>query len=437
MPLSGEQAVRRRPAARDRPGHPGLRPDSRLPRRPGHRPRHRARPRRSADQWVGSDLPEGVTHDTLHSIEITGSYTPPESGRHTFGTRGLGAFRLTVGGRELWSGTQGLGEGRDPFEAFFGAPTERATAELTAGTPVDISLEYVRTRLPDAPLEGVSVSLVHLLPQRDPDELIAEAARQTETAVVVVATTEAGEPEGFDHLADAPRPPGRPGPRRGRRQPPHRGRRQRRLPGRDGLARRGRRRAADWFPGQEGGAALADVLLGREEPGGRLPTTWPARLADAPVAETTHTDGRLDCTEGVFAGHAAWDRAGTTPAYPFGHGLGYTDWSYETLRADGRTVSVGLRNTGTRPGRETVQLYLAPPPAAPGEPERPAQRLAGFALAEAAPGEATEVTVDLPDRAFETWDESTGGWVRRPGHYELRAARSAADPRLTLPLRED
>ncbi|CAM5351675.1 hypothetical protein Sdia_19940 [Streptomyces diastaticus subsp. diastaticus] len=263
MPLSGEQAVRRRPAARDRPGHPGLRPDSRLPRRPGHRPRHRARPRRSADQWVGSDLPEGVTHDTLHSIEITGSYTPPESGRHTFGTRGLGAFRLTVGGRELWSGTQGLGEGRDPFEAFFGAPTERATAELTAGTPVDISLEYVRTRLPDAPLEGVSVSLVHLLPQRDPDELIAEAARQTETAVVVVATTEAGEPE------------------------------------------------------------------------------------------------------------------------------------------------------------------------------RPAQRLAGFALAEASPGEATEVTVDLPDRAFETWDESTGGWVRRPGHYELRAARSAADPRLALPLRED
>ncbi|GFH80461.1 hypothetical protein Sgou_51310 [Streptomyces gougerotii] len=140
------------------------------------------------------------------------------------------------------------------------------------------------------------------------------------------------------------------------------------------------------------------------------------------MAETTHTDGRLDCTEGVFAGHAAWDRAGTTPAYPFGHGLGYTDWSYETLRADGRTVSVGLRNTGTRPGRETVQLYLAPPPAAPGEPERPAQRLAGFALAEASPGEATEVTVDLPDAP------SRPGTSRRAAGSAGRATTNCAPP---------
>ncbi|PBO30710.1 fibronectin type III-like domain-contianing protein, partial [Streptomyces albidoflavus] len=109
----------------------------------------------------------------------------------------------------------------------------------------------------------------------------------------------------------------------------------------------------------------------------------------------------------------------------------------ETLRAEGRTVTVGLRNTGTRPGRETVQLYLAPPPAAPGEPERPAQRLAGFALAEAGPGESTEVAVELPGRAFQIWDEAAGGWSHRPGRYEVRAARSAADPRLTLALQED
>lgn len=85
-----------------------------------------------------------------------------------------------------------------------------------------------------------------------------------------------------------------------------------------------------WFPGQEGGDALADVLTGAEEPGGRLPTTWPAVLADVPVTEVTPTEGVLDYTEGVFIGYRAWDKAGAVPAYAFGHGLGYTTWSYDS-----------------------------------------------------------------------------------------------------------
>lgn len=125
-----------------------------------------------------------------------------------------------------------------------------------------------------------------------------------------------------------------------------------------------------WFPGQEGGAGLADVLFGRAEPGGRLPTTWPATLADAPVTRTRPEDGHLDYTEGLHIGYRAWARHDREPAYWFGHGLGFTTWAYEGLdvpddivAGEPFTVRVEVRNTGPRRGREVVQVYLAGPPA--------------------------------------------------------------------------
>lgn len=145
----------------------------------------------------------------------------------------------------------------------------------------------------------------------------------------------------------------------------------------------------------------------------------------------TPTDGELPYSEGVFIGYRAWERAGRTPAYPFGHGLGYTDWTYESLEADGTTARIRLRNTGARPGREVVQVYVAP---AEPDPERPARLLAGFASAEAAPGESVEVTVALPRRAFEIWDEKAKAWAVVKGSYEIAAGRSIADRRLTAPI---
>ncbi|MEU2225784.1 glycoside hydrolase family 3 C-terminal domain-containing protein [Streptomyces sp. NPDC018347] len=185
-----------------------------------------------------------------------------------------------------------------------------------------------------------------------------------------------------------------------------------------------------WFPGQEGGAALADVLTGAHEPGGRLPTTW-GSLADAPVTRVVPAGGELPYTEDVFIGYRAWEKAGRTPSYPFGHGLGYTDWAYESLVVDGGTARVRVRNTGERAGREVVQVYVAP--AGPG-PERPARRLAGFAPVEAGPGESVEAVVELPARAFEVWDETAGRWECVKGSYEITAARSIADHRLTAPI---
>ncbi|MGI5355029.1 beta-glucosidase [Streptomyces sp. CA-252508] len=386
-------------------------------------------------QWIGDDLPAGVSHDTLHSVEITGTFTPRESGGHTFGTRGPGALTLTVAGRTLYDGVQATGDEPDPFEALLGTPLERGTVPLTEGVPVEVSLLHRLTGHPAAPLPGVLFSLLHLGPRRDPDELIAEAAeaaRAAGTAVVVVATTERVESEGFDRTDlrlpgrqdDLVRAVAAANPRTvvvvNAGSPVE-------MPWRDDVAAV----LLSWFPGQEGGAALADVLLGAEEPGGRLPTTWPATLADAPVTRVTPAGGELPYIEGLFTGYRAWGRSGNAPAYPFGHGLGYTTWEYEALELAPDTATVRVRNTGTRPGREVVQLYVAPvdDPA-----ERPARWLAGFAGVTAAPGETAEARIPLPGRAFEVWDETAGAWTAVPGTYEIQAGRSVTDTRLRAPL---
>ncbi|MEB8343651.1 beta-glucosidase family protein [Streptomyces endophyticus] len=381
-------------------------------------------------QWLGSDLPAGVTHEALHSIEIKGTFTPRESGAHAFGTRGLGAFTLTVDGTVLYEGVQTMGAESDPFEAFFGAPEERGRVTLTEGRPVEVSLLHTLDKSLAMPLPAVLFSLVHLDPRRDEDALLAEAvaaARDAEVAVVVVATTDRVESEGFDRT-------------------------DLRLPGRqDELVRAvaaanpntvvvvnsgspvelpWREDVAavllSWFPGQEGGAALADVLTGAEEPSGRLPTTW-GPLADAPVTQVTPVDGELPYTEDVFIGYRAWEKSGAAPTYPFGHGLGYTDWTYESLQVQGTTATVRVRNTGERAGREVVQVYVSP---AERDEQRPTRWLAGFANVTAAPGETTEAVIDLPRRAFEVWDESAGAWSVATGSYEVVAGRSLTDARV-------
>ncbi|MFJ2604832.1 beta-glucosidase [Streptomyces sp. NPDC087425] len=388
-------------------------------------------------QWMGSDLPAGVTHEALHTVELTGSFTPRGSGPHTFGIKGAGAFTLTVDGITHFDDVQRPADDADPFEAFFGAPVPRAHPELVAGRPVDVSLTFVVALPAGIPMQVIAFALAHQEPQRDADELIAEAveaARAADTAVVVVATTERVESEGFDRTDLA-------------------------LPGRqDDLVRAvaatnpntvvvvnsgspvelpWREEVAavllSWFPGQEAGDALADVLTGAHEPGGRLPTTW-GSLADAPVTRVTPENGELPYTEGVFIGYRAWERHSRTPSYPFGHGLGYTEWTYEAVDVDTTTVRVRVRNSGARAGREVVQVYLAP--AEPDTPagDRPARWLAGFAAVEAAPGETVEAVVELPHRAFEIWDETDNRWACVKGSYEIQVGRSITDRRITATI---
>ena len=384
-------------------------------------------------QWMGDDLPDGVTHQTLHTVELTGIFTPRDTGAHAFGIKGIGAFRLTVDGTTYFDDDQRPAKD-DPFITFFGAPVPRARPELTAGEPVEVSLTYVVEFAEDIPMKVVAFTLSHQEPQRDADELIAEAveaARHADTAVVVVATTDRVESEGFDRTDltlpgrqdDLVRAVAAVNPRTvvvvNSGSPVE-------LPWREDVAAV----LLSWFPGQEGGAALADVLTGAHEPGGRLPTTW-GSLADAPVTQVVPEDGELRYTEDVFIGYRAWEKEGRAPSYPFGHGLGYTEWTYESAKVEGTTVMVRVRNSGDRAGREVVQVYLAP-----GEPDadRPARWLAGFAGVEAGPGETAEAVIEIPRRAFETWDETTNSWTFVKGSYEIQVSRSIADRRVTATI---
>jgi beta-glucosidase len=387
-------------------------------------------------QWMGTDLPDGVTHDRLHTVELTGTFTPRATGPHTFGIKGTGHFTLTVAGTTYYDDIQRPADDSDPFEAFFGSPVPRAQAELTAGEPVEVSLTHVFALPEEIPFKVVAFALAHQEPQRDADELIAEAveaARAADTAVVVVATTDRVESEGFDRRDltlpgrqdDLVRAVAAANPNTvvvvNSGSPVE-------LPWRDEVAAV----LLSWFPGQEGGAALADVLTGAYEPGGRLPTTW-GSLSDAPVTQVVPKDGELPYTEDVFIGYRAWEKESRTPSYPFGHGLGYTDWTYESVEVDenGTTARIRVRNSGERAGREVVQVYLAP--TEPG-PDRPARRLAGFAGVEAAPGEAAEAVIPVPRRAFEVWDEATNSWSFVKGSYEIQASRSITDRRLTMTI---
>nr|WP_260408393.1 beta-glucosidase [Planomonospora venezuelensis] len=185
---------------------------------------------------------------------------------------------------------------------------------------------------------------------------------------------------------------------------------------------------SSFLGGQELGNALAAVLFGDADPGGRLPMTVARRASDYPAGTRRQFPGvglRQVYSEGLRVGYRHFDATGTEPLFPFGHGLSYTAFSYRGLSVSGSTVRVTVRNTGSRPGVAVPQLYLQFPGGA-GEPPR---QLRGFAKVRLAPGEAATVTFRLPERAFQIW--RGGRWTTVPGRYTVHVGASSRD----LPLR--
>jgi beta-glucosidase len=182
-----------------------------------------------------------------------------------------------------------------------------------------------------------------------------------------------------------------------------------------------------WYPGQAGGAALADVLFGDYNPGGRLPVTFYEKVSDLPPFESYDMAGR---TYRYFKGQ---------PLYPFGHGLSFTTFRYSPLRTsrdvirDGDTISVrvGVTNTGRRRGDEVVQLYVRHPAS---RVARPIRELHGFTRVTLAPGEHRTVTLRLPSSALRYWDDKRHVWTLEPETVVLEAGSSSADIRSSRPL---
>jgi len=384
-------------------------------------------PRSVVTWWDG--LPHQV-HQPGATVHMLALYTPDADGPHVIGAAGVGALRLLSGGKLL--AAEKTDFPGDVVEALSRPPELRAQLALEAGRDVELELELA----PE--LRFVTLRL-GVAPAVDDDELIEQAVRsasEADVAVVVVGSADGTESEGYDRQTLA-------------------------LDGRqDELVDRVAAAnpntvvfvnsgmpvlmpwadrvvaiAQAWFPGQAFGEALADVLVGAVEPGGRLPLSMPRAEADSPVLHALPSGGELPYAEALLVGYRGYDRAGVEPLFAFGHGLGYTTWAYESLVAaparagEDLEVRVSVRNDGRRAGREVVQVYVEGPVDGRASPLR---TLGGFAVVEAAPGEKVEAKIAIPARAFMRFDESVGGWARRTGGYTIRGGRSSRDLRLNL-----
>jgi beta-glucosidase len=197
-----------------------------------------------------------------------------------------------------------------------------------------------------------------------------------------------------------------------------------------------------WYPGQEGGRATADLLVGAAVPGGKLPVTFPAREADAPTATSPlrypGVNGQEYYSEGIFVGYRWYDQQRIAPLYPFGYGLSYTSFGYRHLRVlpghHGARVRFTVTNTGRRSGTEVAQVYVGRLPV--GLPT-PVKQLAGVARVTLGPGERRTVTVSLDRLSLSYWDSQADRWVTPAGRVAVLVGSSSRNIQLrgTLTIR--
>ncbi len=380
--------------------------------------------------WIGG-LPAGVD-GRLFSVRARLRFVAALAGSHQLSLVSAGRSRAFVNGAlvlDAWTGWQ-------PGPAYFGHGCDEVLAErvLHAGEAIDIVVEFSSdTGLPP----GVHALRLGLARQLGEDDIAAAvaAARSADVALVFAGLGADWDTEGLD----------RPG-----MDLPHR---QNELitrvvaanPRTVVVLQTGCPVALPWldavpavlqawYPGQECGHAIADVLLGAADPGGRLPQTWPLRLADSVAQGDARcypgVDGEVHYDEGIFIGYRHHAQQGIAPAFAFGHGLSYARFEHGGLQLDRRALAPGevltlqttVVNTGARSGQEVVQVYVHD--AAASVP-RPPQELKAFAKLTLAPGEFRTVTLQLTMRAFAFYDVARQAWVAEAGCFEVRVGPNA------------
>jgi len=191
-----------------------------------------------------------------------------------------------------------------------------------------------------------------------------------------------------------------------------------------------------YYPGMENGNAVAAVLLGKVNPSGKLPVTFPVRLEDSPAFINASYPGcrEVNYGEGIFVGYRYYDQKEVAPLFPFGHGLSYTSFAYSDLKvtkkvkAGGKVeVSLIVTNTGKAAGKEVVQLYVHD---LQSSLPRPPKELKGFAKVALGPGEAGTVAFSLDERAMSFYDPHKQAWVAEPGEFEVLVGSSSRDIRV-------
>jgi len=188
-----------------------------------------------------------------------------------------------------------------------------------------------------------------------------------------------------------------------------------------------------YLGGQAGGGAVADILFGIKNPGGRLAETFPVRLNDNPSFLNFPGDNKkVEYREGIFVGYRYYDAKGVAPLFPFGYGLSYTSFEYTDIAVDKAEISdnesvkisVKVKNTGNMKGKETVQVYVRD---IESTVIRPVKELKGFDKIELAPGEGKTVVITLDKRAFACYNTEIGDWHVESGEFEILVGRSSAD----------
>jgi beta-glucosidase len=376
--------------------------------------------------WYGDRCPAGVEE---LSVRLRFTMSPDTSGRYRLVACGLASGRLFVDGGRVTD------DDAQPFPAGWWLHGADAELDLDAGRSYEVVLEA----LPEPGNVCAALTDVEVEPVlADRDARFAEAERAAgaaDVAVVVVGSNDQWESEGADRTGIE-------------------------LPaGQDELVRRvlaanprtvvvlncgapmllpwlGDVPAAllAWYPGQEAGDAIVDVLVGDAEPGGRMPTTWPHAERDTP--SFLHYPGEAGVVrygEELHVGHRWYDARGIEPLVPFGHGGSYTsfEWDQPTVHGSGTdvVVEVPVTNIGERAGSDVVQVYVAPR-----EPVvlRPPKELGGFAKVRLGAGEGTVARISLRDRSFSRWDVATHTWTVDPGTYDIVVAASAVDERFRI-----
>lgn len=383
--------------------------------------------------WFG--LPEGVPAD--FRARLTSTLQITEAREYELSLASAGLSRLTIDDEEVINNWENFQPGSTYFG--FGSEELRVRRFLSAGDHV-VAIESAPQEAKEGmpPIRAVRFGFRKPLPDSSVEDA-ARIAAEADYAVVCVGTNGDWETEGVDRWGLV-------------------------LPGRqDELVSAVARANPNtivllqtggpvlmpwidevsavlqaWFPGQEAGHAIADVLLGQAEPGGRLPQTFPARLEDDPVhpeqpdRQYPGEAGHVEYQEGLYIGYRHVDRAGLTPLFPFGFGLSYTSFelgepqlSAATLEPGGEiTVTIPVRNTGARAGQTVIQLYVRDVEA---RLERPNKELKAFAKVMLQPNQAQDVTLTLDMRSLAYYDDMRQAWVADAGDFELLIGTSSAD----------